>query len=250
MTTPYIAEYRGNPGTTPFMRLQDHIKHHQYKKGAYQGAAPADTSRRSKSHFRVESHGYWIDVIFHHTAILRAFDDGRVVLNTDGYETAPTTRAAMQDALFLAGYRGWLQSDTRNGYRNTVLNLAPAKGAAWIKVGWSDVITISATGEVTGYAPIKTYRADKEARKAWRAHPDVQEFKAVLPILLAGLESQGRVYPPYGLRGLSDAVTNREQWPAAARYLAYTSGFDPDAAWAYLDRAATEDMRVVVDVEE
>lgn len=243
----YIAQYQKDPSVTPFGNLRLHIQRHAYKKGRHAGAAPADTSRRGKSHFRVENHGYYIDIVFHCTSILRAFDDGRVVLQAGGYETSPTTRAALEDALWLAGYKGWLRSDRRNGYLNTAITLPPARGGAWIRVGWADGITISPTGEVTGYAPIKTYRADKEARKAWREQ--AQPFKEMLPILLAGLEAQGGAYHPYGLHSMADAALNPEQWPDLAQYLAYKTGYDVATAWRYLDREATENMRVVVSEE-
>ena len=240
----HIAQYQKDPSVTPFGNLRLHIERYKYKKGAYAGAAPADTSRRGKSHFRVEMRGTYIAVVFHYTSILRAFDDGRVVLQSGGYETSPTTRAALEHALWLAGYKGWLRSDTRNGLLNTVLQLAPTNGA-WRKLGWADGITISPTGEVTGYAPIKTYRADKEARKAWREQ--AQPFKEMLPILLAGLENSGRCYPlTYNLKS---AALDPESWPDLAATLAFRAGFDAADAWRYLDRAATEEMRVVVEEE-
>lgn len=244
----YIAQYQKDPSVTPFGNLRLHIERYKYKKGRHAGAAPADTSRRGKSHFRVENHGYYIDVVFYYTSILRAFDDGRVVLQAGGYETSPTTRAALEDALWLAGYKGWLRSDHRNGYLNTVLNLSPARGGAWIKVGWADGITISPTGEVTGYAPIKTYRADKEARKGWRA--EAQPFKEMLPILLAGVETQGGVRRhPHVAGGVSAAALNPECWPDLAYYLWIRCGGDAPAAWAYLNREVTQHMRVVEIVE-
>lgn len=244
----YIAQYQKDPSVTPFGNLRLHIERHAYKKGAYAGAAPADTSRRGKSHFRVEMRGTYISVVFHCTSILRAFDDGRVVLNTDGWHESPTTRAALEDALYISGYRGWLRSDRRNGYMNTVLNIPSARGGARIRVGWADGITISPTGEVTGYAPIKAYRADKEARKAWREQ--AQPFKEMLPVLLAGLEAQGtgRGYLPYG-NSIQGAALYPEHWPNLAEYLAFHSGYDAPAAWRYLDHAATKDMRVVVNEE-
>lgn len=244
----YIAQYQKDPSVTPFGNLRLHIQRHAYKKGRHAGAAPADTSRRGKSHFRVEQRAAAIAVVFHWTDILIAYEDGSIELDSGGYALAPTTRAALQDALWLAGYKGWLRSDRRNGYLNTVLNIPSARGGAWIRVGWADGITISPTGEVTGYAPIKTYRADKEARTAWREQ--AQPFKEMLPILLAGLEAQGtaRGYLPYG-NSIQGAALYPEHWPNLAEYLAFHSGYDAPAAWRYLDRAATENMRVVVNDE-
>lgn len=242
----YIAQYQKDPFVTPFGNLRLHIERYKYKKGRHAGAAPADSSRRGKSHFRVEMRGTYIAVVFHWTDILIAYEDGSIKLDSGGYEQAPTTRAALEHALWLAGYKGWLRSDRRNGYLNTVLNLSPARGGAWIKVGWADGITIARDGTVTGYGPIKTYRADKEARKEWREQ--AQPFKEMLPILLAGLETQGRACHPWGAIGaLSDAALNPEQWPDLAQYLAYKTGYDVATAWAYLDRAACENMRVIVE---
>jgi len=243
----HIAQYQKDPSVTPFGNLRLHIQRHAYKKGRHAGAAPADSSRRGKSHFRVEQRAAAIAVVFHYTDILIAYEDGSIKLDSGGYETSPTTRAALEDALWLAGYKGWLRSARRNGYLNTTINLSPARGGAWIRVGWADGITISPTGEVTGYAPIKAYRADKEARKAWREQ--AQPFKEMLPILLAGLENQARVYPSFRVYDVGSAALNPESWPELARHLAYRTGYDAATAWAYLDREATENMRVIVNDE-
>lgn len=242
----HIAQYQKDPSVTPFGNLRLHIQRHAYKKGAYAGAAPADTSRRGKSHFRVEQRAAAIAVVFHWTDILIAYEDGSIKLDSGGYEQSPTTRAALEHALWLAGYKGWLRSDRRNGYLNTTINLPPARGGAWIRVGWADGITIARDGTVTGYAPIKTYRADKEARRQWREQ--AQPFKEMLPVLLAGLEAQGRA-SPYFIRPLADAALRPDCWPELARHLAYKTGYDAPTAWRYLDHAATKDMRVVVNEE-
>ena len=245
----YITQYQKDPSVNAFGNLRLYIQRHAYKNGAsYAGAAPADYTRRGKSHFRVENHGYYIDVVFYSTSILRAFDDGRVVLQAGGYETSPTTRAALEHALWLCGYKGWFKSVTHNGYKNTILHMPPAKGGAWLEVGWEGGLTIAPDGTVTGYGPIKAYRADKQARKEWREK--AAEFKAVLPVLLAGLESSGAPrYHPWGIGALSDAAIDRECWPDIARYLAYKTGYDAPTAWAYLDREVTQHMRVIEIVE-
>lgn len=238
----HIAQFQDHPSITPFSRLRLHVERHAYKKGRYAGAAPADTSRRGKTHFRVELTHNGAAVVFHQTRILRAFDDGSIMLDSAGWHDSPTTRAAMQDALRLAGYKGWLTSKTLNGYKNTVLRLVGVRD----DLGWSDGMTIARGGAVSGYAPLRAYRADKEARKAWRE--SAQEFKAVLPVLLAGIEAQGRTYHPFGLpRDLSDAALDPELWPKLAQYLAYKCGYDAPTAWAWLDRQVTGPMRVTVE---
>lgn len=235
------ANYHDLPTVTPHSRLCLHIQRHKYTKGQHTGAAPADSTRRGKSHFRV-AHKFdrRIVVIFHHTEILTAWEDGTIVLNTDGYHESPTTRAALEHALFLAGYRGWLKSLTLNGYKNTVLRLSGISR----DLGWVDGIIIAPDHTVSGYAPLKTYRADKQARKEWRE--SAAEFKAVLPVLLAGVEAQGVRYHPVVSKPLAQAVYDPECWPALTRYLAYKTGYDAPTAWAYLDREATHYMRDVV----
>lgn len=245
----YITQYQKDPSVTAFGNLRLYLQRHAYKKGAYAGAAPADSTRRGKSHFRVEMRtDNLIAIVFHWTDIVRCHADGTIVLDSGGYHEAPTTRAALEHALWLCGYKGWLKSTNHNGYKNTTLHMPPAKGGAWIKVGWADGITITPDGTITGYGPIKAYRADTEARRQWRA--DAQEFKAVLPVLLAGLESSRiiRGYLPGRLLE-HDAALNPEHWPHLAEYLAFHAGFDAPTAWAYLYRKATNNMRVVEIVE-
>ena len=241
----HIAQFQDLPSVTPLSRLRLHIERHAYKKGAYAGAAPADTSRRGKSHFRVELTYNGAAVVFHQTRILRAFDDGSIMLDSAGWHESPTTRAALEHALTLAGYKGWLASDNRNGFRNTVLRFLT--NAWWETVGWNDGITINPDGEITNVGQIMMYRADKEARKAWRE--SAQEFKAVLPVLFAALEGEPRMnWAPHPGGRMADAVLDPAKWPALVRYIAYASRtYDHAAAWAWLDQQVTGPMRDAVE---
>jgi hypothetical protein len=70
-----------------------------YKRGRNKGEAPADSSRRSKSHFRVLAQGNTMVVRMHGTNILTAFEDGSIKVSTGGWWTS-TTRACLNHALW------------------------------------------------------------------------------------------------------------------------------------------------------
>jgi hypothetical protein len=80
--------------------LKLHLDSHMYKRGRNKGEAPADPSRRGKSHFRViEGNGGQMIVRMHNADLITAYEDGRIVLNTNGWHTSPTTRQCMSYAL-------------------------------------------------------------------------------------------------------------------------------------------------------
>ena len=82
--------------------LQKHLTVHVYKRGRNAGKAPADFSKRNATHFLVEHQRSddTMRVVMHQTALLTAHKDGRVVLNTNRWYGAPTTKKCMNTALY------------------------------------------------------------------------------------------------------------------------------------------------------
>jgi hypothetical protein len=104
-------------------KLTMHLSRHMYKRGQFKGDAPADSSRRAKSHFRViKGNGGQMIVRFHNADLISAYEDGRIKLNTEGWHTAPTTRAAMCAALRFFGY-GYLGSARFRGHSQSTIRL-------------------------------------------------------------------------------------------------------------------------------
>ena len=161
---------------TPFARLNLHIQRHKYTKGAHAGDAPADPSRRGKSHFRVvQRTPNRIDIVFHHTSILRtSADSPNIVLDSGGWHASPTTREALRDAVYLATQqRGWwVHTHHENGYANTMIGR---------HVFYDGMEFDAQMNLVSPPQPVKAYRADREANKAFLAR--AKDFRAMLPVL-------------------------------------------------------------------
>ena len=86
-------------------KLQLHLSRHMYKRGRFTGDAPANSAKRSKTHFRVvKGNGGQMHVRMHNTDLITAYEDGRIVINTNGWYTSPTTRDCLSEAL---GFVGW-----------------------------------------------------------------------------------------------------------------------------------------------
>ena len=237
-------------------KLSRHLERHVYTKGAFKGDAPADGSRRWRTHHRVvrANNGDMI-VRFHHCDLLRASPDGSIVLRTGGYSDSKTTREAFRYALrAFTPWRACLKTRTLNGYGQTVLQGHTIAGGPRSEIAWTCGTTISPDGVVDNHgAHIYRYVADTPARKAWANNPMVREFKSVLPLLFSAHPSRPE-YSDYvnaryrslhqvvGSRRLSDAIMHPECWPDLIVVLRYDYP-NHEAAWKAMRAMATEYMR-------
>lgn len=80
-------------------KLAAALEKHMYKRGAYQGDAPADPSRRARNHIRLVKRSGTMTVRKYNTDILTAYPDGSIVINLGGWHDSSTTREAINDAL-------------------------------------------------------------------------------------------------------------------------------------------------------
>lgn len=161
---------------TPYTKLKFHIERYKYTKGAYRGEAPADTRRRGKTKFRVvQRTPDRIDIIFHHTSILRVSEDSpNIVLDSAGWHESPTTREALRYAVYLAtGQRVWFGTRRENGYAQT------AVGGKW--VFYDGMEFDPEMNLVSPPKPFKAYRADREANKALLEL--AKPYRGILPVL-------------------------------------------------------------------
>lgn len=227
--------------------LQLHLERHEYKRGRYKGDAPADASRRARTHFRVTPDH---TVVFHTTNILTARPDGTIRLHTNGWHDSPTTRKAMDHALYVAtkkrGY--WLRSQRYNGLSQTAIG--PHRY-------YDGMVFDSDMQLVSSPAPFSAYATDREATKALR--DAAAPLRAMLPILVAAEEAHHapahqRHAPWYNIRaGRTDTdkamyiFDNPEHWPAFVSYF-YNRGDTHQTLWARAYARLTANMRKVVDV--
>lgn len=224
-----------------------HIARHQYKRGQYKGQAPADTSRRAKTHFRVINDITTRVVRFHTTDILTAYPDGTIRLHTNGWDTAPTTREALRDAIYLATKRSlWMHIQRHNGLSQTAIGEHRYYDGM---VFDSDLRLLSTA------APFQAYAADREATKALR--DAAAPLRAMLPILVAAEEATRTTahhrHAWYQLPHYNDldraryVFENPEHWPTFVAYY-YSPGDTAKTLWARAYAALTANMRKVVEV--
>jgi hypothetical protein len=245
-----------NPDTTAHALLSRHLERHQYTKGAYKGDAPADSSRRGKTHFRVVRRGEALAVLFHRTEILIAYPDGTVQLYTNGYHMNPTTRQAMSHALTrFTPWRGWLTTLAVNRYKNEAIYFMAAHPDAPSKtIAFCEGLTISPEGEVDNYgACLYRYESDRAARKEWLNSETVQEFRSLLPILWSGAEDRRRAGTPLQRKVYNMSSWRREvkfdrgQWPAFVERATYQYA-TWEAFWTVFRTEHTRDMNVKVEI--
>ena len=231
--------------TNPHTTLALHIQRHKYTKGAHAGEAPADTSRRAKTHFRVLHYPYndTYAVRFHATDILTAYTDGRIRLHTNGWHDSPTTRDAMRDAIFIATkQRAYLHSVRHNGLTQTALRIDTRT------LRYYDGMEFKGGQLITTEAPFERYVADKEARAVVRA--EAQPLRDVMPLLLASLpEGRRGTLPGYwdatSARRLRDILQDPDKWQGiVARHAKGT----PQRTWASIWGTLTTGMNKVVPV--
>jgi hypothetical protein len=231
--------------TTPHTALALHIQRHKYTKGAHTGEAPADTSRRAKTHFRVLHYPYndTYAVRFHSTDILTAYPDGRIRLHTNGWHDSPTTRDAMRDAIYIATkQRAYLHSVRHNGLTQTALRIDTRT------LRYYDGMEFKDGQLITTEAPFERYVADKEARAVGRA--EAQPLRDVMPLLLASLpEGRRDTLPGYwdatSARRLRDMLQDPDKWQGiVARHAKGT----PQQTWSSIGATLTVGMNKVVPV--
>ena len=200
---------------SPYENLLAHIDKHKYLRGAHKGDAPLDPKRRRKSENRVTNRGTYAAVIRWRTEILRAYPDGRVVLNCDGWGPQPTTKEAMNYALYSAGMAvGWLHS-------------ARHKGISQLALGqWRYYDGMELAPDENGtYTPkeLRSFRGrrkDKSQTQEFREGMKTSGFNALFPVLYLNATTQDRPMTLDPVR-LSEALTDpsvADQWP---RFVAY-----------------------------
>lgn len=168
-------------------KLKLHLERHMYKRGRNMGDAPADSSRRSKTHFRIiQGNGGQMIVRFHNADILSAYEDGHIVLNTNGWDSSPTTRSAMNDALCFFGMGG-VGSVRLGGYSQTGIRMISKT------YRYYDGMSFAADGTLLSEAKSFTARrTDRDETAEFRADIKESGFVDMFPVLYqtAGMPEQ------------------------------------------------------------
>ena len=197
-------------------KLKLHLERHVYKRGRNKGEAPADSSRRSKTHFRViQGNGGQMIVRFHNADILSAYEDGHIVLNTNGWDTHPTTRAAMNQALRFFGMGG-VSSVRKGGYSQTGIRM---NGKTY---RYYDGMEFAADGTLMTFAKRFTAkRTDREETAEFRADIKESGFVDVFPVLYQAAELPVQGWLATSAHKIMTSDYHANDWPelvALAKY--------------------------------
>lgn len=224
---------------TPHTKLKLHLERHMYKRGAFEGDAPADKSKRYKSHFRVRRAGDDMCVRMYNTDIIRVTPDDKVIINTNGWHTS-TTMANLNDAL--TAFIGWGRVGTSRfgGYSQLAFR---AMGKTY---RYYDGMEFSSDGTLlTKAKPFTRRRTDRDETAEFRKDIEESGFKDVFPVLFAAAEPMRGWFT----RELTTLVTHEHRantWPdIAAHFKAHHD--DHKAAYRALVQQCTRGMTMLED---
>ena len=163
--------------TTYYEKLRTRLEEYQYKRGEHKGEAPMD--KRTKSHFRVADRYDHMAVIFWKTDIIKAYADGRTVIDCDGWADRTTTKQHLNMALYFhPTIRPSISS--RRCFSESQLVLTLPKG----HYKYYDGIEFNEAGELLSEPrPFRAHRIDKN--ETAELHADLAEggFKDMFRVL-------------------------------------------------------------------
>ena len=220
-------------------KLKYHMQANAYKRGMYKGDAPFDQSRRSRRHHRVVQRADFMAIRFHNTDIVRAYPDGRVMIDCNGWASSITTMSAVRDANKFLTFQLSIGSRSVMSLNQMVVQ---RMGKTFL---YYDGITFDGEGNViTELRPFEARRIDKAESKEFMDEVNASGFKDMFKLLYA------TVQPPEGTIGvyprrLSDSFTNPEHaadWPhliAKYKYEQKWAGFGGNRQWVEIGTAQT-----------
>lgn len=181
---------------TTYSKLQLHLARHVYKRGKNKGEAPLDGSRRARDHVRVINRGDCMVVRMHYTDILRAYPDGRIMIDTNGWDASSTTRQNMNYALRnFVGFACALYSRNVMGLSQSVFL------ADGIEYRFYDGMEFDAAGKLlTEPRAFEMRRIDKQESDEFAAEVKASGFKDTFALLYATATPPegGTAYGTYG----------------------------------------------------
>jgi hypothetical protein len=197
-------------------KLSMHLDRYVYKRGRNKGDAPADSSRRAKSHFRVvKGNGGQMIVRMHNADLMTAYEDGRIVLNTRGWHDSQTTRACMNEALRFFGM-GYIGSMRYRGYSQAVLRMT---GKTY---RYYDGMEFSADGTLlTPPKPFTAKITDREETAEFRADIKESGFVDVFPVLYNAAEPINDQWMGVTPKKLMTSDVHANSWPHLIAIIKY-----------------------------
>jgi hypothetical protein len=217
-----------------YTKLKFHLDRHMYKRGMYKGDAPADQYRRGRSHHRVVERTQFMAIRFHNTDILRAYPDGRVMLDCNGRERNITTLEALRDAYKFLSFRLSIGARSIMSLSQIVVQTPDGN-----HVLYYNGITFDEQGQViTPLRPFQARRIDKDESKEFMDELKASGFKDMYKILYSTaqpLEGTLGIYNPYRL---NDTLINSDcasDWPFIIAKYKYERRWDRSGQMAWVE---------------
>jgi hypothetical protein len=217
-------------------KLKYHMQAHAYKRGMYKGDAPFDQSRRGRSHHRVVERSQFMAIRFHGTDIVRAYPDGRVMIDCNGWASSITTMSAVRDANKFMPFHFSVFSRSVMSLNQMVI----------MRMGkifrYYDGITFDGEGNViTPLRPFEARRIDKAESKEFMDKVEASGFKNMFKLLYATVQpSESSTFFPRVTGSLTDPE-HAADWPhiiAKYKYEQRWLGFGSIREWVEIDNAA------------
>ena len=177
-------------------KMKLHHERHVYKRGKNKGDAPAGL--RYKSDYRIIDNTDHMALRFYKTDILKAYPDGSITINCDGYADRPTTKAHLNE---------WLYRNERMGVGSRrIMSESQLVVCAHNKLyRYYDGISFDANGAPT--TPLKPFRArriDKDEVAELNKAIDENGFKEMFKVLWGAVTQEDASRPNrYNARWLS-----------------------------------------------
>lgn len=159
--------------TTYYTKLKFHLERHIYKRGKNKGDAPMGP--RSKTHYLCIDRKDHMAVRFHNTDIIKAYPDGRITIDCNGWAGSITTKTHLNDAL-----PGNMWMGSMRVMSESQLTIRTPAG----RYRYYDGITFDAEGKpLTEIKPFLARRIDKDEVAELNRALDEYGFKDAFKVL-------------------------------------------------------------------
>ena len=164
--------------TTYYTTLKFRLERHMFKRGRNKGSAPM--GRRGKTHYLLIDRGTHLAVRFWNTDIIRAYPDGKVMVDCNGWADRITTKIHLNEAL---PQSMWVGSTKFMSESQLCINTQAGRYAYY------DGITFDADGKpTTELRPFKARRIDKDEVAELNQALDEYGFKEMFKVLWGACE--------------------------------------------------------------
>lgn len=254
------------PTMHTILRLR--IERSAYKRGVNKGAAPMGP--RWKSHYLAIDRGTHIAVRFHNTDIVRAYPDGTVIIDCNGYSGHMTTKTHLNDALRLMPNASVRMYSTKINSLSQCLLYVGNK-----RYRYYDGITLNREGAVTtGLLPFQARRINKAEVAELNADMIESGFKDAFRVLWSQATEEDaaafrKSMAPHNFRNNRTSLVqshNSNQWLGAIAEFSFertwvqdkTTGamrhttikHDHQQVWSRMMKWIKADMYEIIDTQE